>query len=108
MTGAAVIGTMRARVRLQSPVRAPDDIGGAVISWADQGDVWAAIEATGAAQGAAFDAAPALSAFRLTINRRADVRAGWRVVWGLRALRITGVRDEGAPRIVLVCEEEKL
>lgn len=99
---------MRARVRLQSPVRAPDDIGGAAISWADEGDVWAAIEATGAAHGAGFGASPALSAFRITINRRADVRAGWRVMWGARVLRVTGVRDEGAPRIILTCEEERL
>jgi len=99
---------MRTRVRLESPVRAPDDIGGAAISWTDEGDVWAAIEATGAAQGAAFDAAPALSAFRVAINRRSDVRAGWRVTWGARVLRIAGVRDEGAPRIVLICEEERL
>jgi len=36
------------------------------------------------------------------------VRAGWRVVWGERRLRVTGANDEGAPRIVLVCEEERL
>jgi head-tail adaptor len=99
---------MRARVRLERPVRAPDDIGGAAISWTDEGDVWAAIEASGAALGAAFDTAPAISALRLTINRRADVRAGWRVVWGARALRVAGVRDEGGARIVLNCEEETL
>jgi len=103
-----MISTMRARVALQRPVRAPDDIGGAAISWAHEGDVWAAIEATGAVQAAAFDTSPARNAFRITVNRRADVRAGWRVIWGARALRIAGVRDEGGARIALNCEEELL
>lgn len=102
------IGAMRARIRLESPVRAPDDVGGAAISWADEGDVWAAIEVVGVARGVAFDTAPALSAFHLTINRRDDVRAGWRAFWSARVLRITGVRDEGGARIVLICEEERL
>ena len=102
------VGALRARVRLESPVRTPDDIGGAAISWSDAGDVWAAIETTGAAQGAAFDSAPAVSAYRLSINRRTDVRAGWRVAWGVRVLRITGIRDEGGARIALICEEETL
>ena len=35
-------------------------------------------------------------------------RAGWRVIWGARVLSVVGVSDGGAPRIVLVCEEEKL
>lgn len=108
MTGAIVIGAMRARVRLERPTRTADDLGGASLAWANEGDVWAAIEAAGAGGAAAFDAAPSISAYRLTINRRDGVRAGWRVVWGGRVLRIVGVRDEGAPRIILNCEEEKL
>lgn len=102
------IGAMRARVQLQSPVRAPDDIGGAAISWGNEGEVWALIEATSASEGVAFDTVPATANFRLTINRRTDMRAGWRVLWGARVLRIAGIRDDGAPRFVLICEEEKL
>jgi head-tail adaptor len=101
-----VIGVMRARVRLESPTRASDDIGGAAITWANQGDVWAEIIASGAGQGADFDAAPSVSAYTLIINRRADVRAGWRVVWTTRVFRILGVRDQGGARIELICEEE--
>ena len=77
------IGAMRARVRLQSPVRADDDLGGAALSWAEQGQAWAAIEAGGASQSPAFDTQPSVSAYRVTINRRADVRAGWRVIWAV-------------------------
>ncbi|HRE44326.1 MAG TPA: head-tail adaptor protein [Terricaulis sp.] len=99
---------MRARVRLESPARAADDLGGASLAWANEGDVWAAIEAAGVGGAAAFDAAPSISAYRFTIHRRDDLRAGWRVVWGDRVFRIVGVRDEGAARIILNCEEERL
>ena len=96
------------RVRLESPVRVADEIGGAAIAWANQGDVWATIEAGSTAQAERFDAHPATTSFRVTINRREEVRAGWRVMWGARELRIIGVSDSGAPRTVLICEEEKL
>jgi head-tail adaptor len=102
------IGPLRHRVRLESPQRANDEIGGAALSWANEGDVWAAVIAVGASQGAAFDTAPTTSSFTLIINRRDDVRAGWRVVWSARALRIVGKRDDGGPRIELFCEEESL
>jgi head-tail adaptor len=100
------IGAMRARVRLESPTRSADNLGGASISWSSQGDVWAEIAAAGASQSADLDAAPSLSGYTLAINRRGDVRAGWRALWGVRVLRIVGVRDAGAARIELVCEEE--
>jgi len=102
------IGALRARVKLQRPTRIADELGGAAIAWSDEGDVWGEIEAGGASDGAAFDATPSVASYRVTINRRDDVRAGWRVAWGARRLRIIGVADDGAPRITLNCQEEKL
>ena len=101
------IGAARARVTLEEPVRVADEIGGAAILWTARGDVWAAIEAGGAGEAAVFDTLPSAASYTVTINRRDDVRAGWRVKWGPRRLRISGVSDEGAPRIVLRCEEER-
>ncbi len=98
---------MRARARLERPARTEDDLGGASLAWADEGDVWAAIEAASAGAAAAFDTAASISAYRVTINCRDGVRAGWRIVWGERVFRIVAVRDEGAPRIILNCEEER-
>lgn len=103
-----LIGAMRARVKLQSPTRIADEIGGAAIAWSDEGDVWAEIDASGAAEAPAFDASPSVATYRVTINRREDVRAGWRIAWDARRLRIVGVTDDGAPRIQLICREETL
>lgn len=101
------IGAARARVTLQEPVRVADEIGGAAILWTSRGDVWAAIDGGGAGEGAGFDTLPSTASYTVTINRRDDVRAGWRLLWGARRLRIIGVSDEGAPRIELRCEEER-
>lgn len=103
-----VIGALRARVKLQSPTRVADEVGGAAIAWSDAGDVWAEIVAGGADEAASYDAAPSLASYRVTINRRDDVRAGWRVAWGVRRLRIVGVADDGRPRLQLNCREETL
>lgn len=102
------IGAMRARVMLQRPTRVTEEIGGAAIAWSDEGSVWAEIAEGGAGESAAFDTAPSTSGYRVTIRERNDVRAGWRVVWGGRVLRVVGVSDAGAPRITLSCEEERL
>jgi SPP1 family predicted phage head-tail adaptor len=103
-----VIGALRARVKLQSPTRVADEIGGAAIAWSDAGDVWAEIEAGGVSPATDFDATPSVATYGVTINRRDDVRSGWRVAWGARRLRIVGVADDGAPRIQLTCREETL
>ena len=102
------ISAMRARVRLERPTRTPDAMGGAALGWANEGDVWAEVAALSASESAAFDATPMRASLTLTIRRRDDVRAGWRVIWGARVLRIVGVRDAGEPRIDLICEEEIL
>lgn len=102
------IGALKARVTLQRPTRIADEIGGAAIAWSDEGDVWAAIAANGATQSADYDIAPAFASFTVAMNARPDVRAGWRLLWGERVLRIRGVVDDGGARIELNCEEEKL
>lgn len=102
------IGAMRVRVRLESPTRTADAMGGAALGWSSQGDVWASLRAQSAGRAAAYDAAASVASYSAMINRRSDVRAGWRLVWGARVFRIVAVRDEGAPRIELICEEEIL
>lgn len=100
------IGAMRSRVTLQSPVRVADEIGGAAILWNNVAEVWAAVDALSARETAAFDTTSSTASFRVVIYRRDDVRAGWRVRWGERVLRVAGVVDGGGRRIDLMCEEE--
>lgn len=99
---------MRHRIRLRRPVRIADEIGGAAIAFADAGDVWAEIEAVSSAISPNADANATMTRFRVIINRRADIRAGWRITWGARSLRVVGARDEGVDRMEITCEEEVL
>ena len=102
------IGAMRVRVTLKRPTRVADEVGGAGLMWVNAGDAWAEISAGAAGESAAYDGEPSTTAYTVRINRRDDVRANWRVAWGVRVLRVVAVRDEGAARIDLFCEEEIL
>ena len=101
------IGELRHRVRLEHPTRAADDLGGAAITWIDAGEAWAAIAVRGAGEAPAHDGARSWTSYTVTLDRRSGVRVGWRVIWGARALRVVGVLDDGAPRLDLICEEER-
>lgn len=98
---------MRERVQLERPSFADDGLGGAEISWIAAGDVWAAIATRGAGEGPAHDGARTWTNYAVTVDRVSDVRVGWRMIWGVRCLRITGVLDDGSRRIELRCEEER-
>jgi head-tail adaptor len=100
------IGAMRARVTLQSPAGVSDEIGGAAISWNDEGAAWAEVEASGAGESVAHDRALGVATYKMGLHRRPDVRVGWRVLWGERVLRVVGVADDGDPRMIMSCEEE--
>jgi len=102
------IGALRARITLLEPTRVADELGGGALSFTEAGSVWAEIEASGAGTSAAFDTRVAIAAFRVTIRRHDGVRAGWRLGWGARVMRVVGVRDNGGARITLACEEERL
>lgn len=99
------IGAMRERVLLQSPLRVADEIGGAAISWVNEGAVWAEIVAGSASENVDHDRTRGVANYRLTINRVIGLRVGWRVLWDERALRVVGVADDAAPRMTLICEE---
>jgi SPP1 family predicted phage head-tail adaptor len=100
------IGALRARIKLQRPVRTADELGGATLSWADAGDVWAAIIAAPGAEAFAADALAATAPLRIIMRRVDGVRAGWRILWRARRFRIAAVADDGGPRLALSCEED--
>ena len=102
------IGALRARVRLQSPVRSEDELGGAAQSWAEEGAVWAEIDVRGVGESAEYGTQVSRASARVSLRSRDDVRAGWRVAWGVRSFRVLGVVNDGGARTTLVCEEEVL
>jgi head-tail adaptor len=102
------IGAMRARVTLTQPTRVADELGGVALLWVSAGDAWAEIRGGAVGERADYDGALSSTAYTARINRRDDIRAGWRLAWGERTLRVVGVRDDSDARIELICEEEIL
>lgn len=101
------IGAQRVRVRLQRPTPQADAMGGAALGWTDAGDVWANVTQIAADSRVAFDALRAVARHSVIMRRRSDVRSGWRVLRGAAVLRVVAVRDQGEPRLELICEEEE-
>lgn len=99
------IGPMRTRIRLLKPVRTEDELGGASLTWSDQGDVWAEIASSGAREDASFDLLRSRASYRTTIRKRNDIRAGWRIQWGARVFRVLAAIDAPDERTQLDCEE---
>lgn len=77
-------------VTLQKKSVTRDAMGGEVVTWADQAEVWAAIEPLAARElFAAQQIHPELTV-RIRIRHRADVAAEWRVKYGTRIFPIIG------------------
>lgn len=101
-----MIGAMRERVTLQSPLRTADGAGGASISWGEGISLWAKVEELGGGGIPSAERLAARTRLRVTIRYRKDVTTEMRLLWRLRAYDIRAHRDaDGEKRfLVLDCE----
>lgn len=101
------IGALKAYVTLLEPIRTPDGMGGAALSWTPAGAVWADWEALSGALTGELDGAVARASYRLTVRAPCVAQPGWRIEYSGRTLRVEAAAPRGA-RIVLNCIEEIL
>jgi SPP1 family predicted phage head-tail adaptor len=88
-----VIGELRHRVTIKTPIATLDEGGGQTIDWQDLATVWTRIVTLGGAEIVrASDLVPRLG-YRLTIRYRTDVTAAMRVAFGEKLLEIDAVYD---------------
>lgn len=94
------MSALRARIMLQRPTLAPDDLGAGAPSYADVALVWARIDPLGV-DGARVSQ-------RVEIRTRRDVRPGWRIRRGAQRFVVRAVIDADAlgARLHLYCEED--
>ncbi|MDX5493311.1 MAG: phage head closure protein [Alphaproteobacteria bacterium] len=106
MTG-KLIGEMRERIALQSPLLVADGAGGADIEWTEGETVWAKVEALGGDERMNGERLAARARLRLTIRHREGVTTAMRVFWKARALDIRSLRDPDGRKhlLILDCEE---
>lgn len=83
-------GKLRHRVVLQSPTVTRDEAGGVVSAWADVATVWAEVVPFTGREKIAAGAEQNELDTRIRIRYRADVDAGWRVLWRGRMFEVQG------------------
>lgn len=104
-----MIGDMRERVTLQSPLRTGDGAGGSVVTWTEAATVWAKVEMPAGGEAALAERLEAQARLRLTLRHRDDVTTEMRASWRGRAFNIRALRDKDGRRrfLIIDCEEER-
>jgi len=100
------IGALRERLTLESPSRAEDGGGGAVVTWTTVADVWAAVRPISGDERLRHDAVTARVTHEVWIRHRGDVVPAMRFTSGPRILDIVAVlAPDRRHRIQCLCEE---
>jgi|YNPBryulayer2012_1023412.scaffolds.fasta_scaffold00470_12 SPP1 family predicted phage head-tail adaptor len=101
-----MIGLLRERVALQSPTASTDAIGDVTQAWATVAQVWARVQALAARDEQQQAREEHVARWRVTIRHRADVAAGWRLLWRGRELYVEAtLPDERRAYTTLDCVE---
>ena len=101
------IGALRERLTLESPSRADDGGGGAVVTWATVADVWAAVRPISGDERLRHDAVTARVTHEVWIRHRGDVVPAMRFTAGARILDIVAVLAPARrDRLQCLCEEQ--
>jgi SPP1 family predicted phage head-tail adaptor len=102
------IGALDQRLTLESPSRASDGGGGAVVTWVEVAEVWAAVRPISGDERLRADQVAGRVTHSVTIRRR-DVTPAMRLRSGSRVLDIVAVLDAPrASRLRCLCEERYL
>jgi len=88
------------------PQRADDSIGGASVTFVDEGAAWAWIVARSGSETFGADRSGAVGAYAIELRAQAPAAPGWRLIWGARAFRILAMLDDGAATKRFDCAEE--
>ena len=97
------IGTLRHRIFLETPVRAGDGGGGAIVTWQPIAEVWAQITPITGKETVVAEAITGRVSHEIVIRYRAGVVPAMRLRWGGRIFEILAVLDEAERGRVLRC-----
>jgi len=103
------IGALDQRLTLESPSRAPDGGGGAIVTWQAVSDVWASVHPISGDERLRADQVAGRITHTVVIRRRAGVTPAMRFRTGTRVLEIVAVLDAyPRSRLRCLCEERYL
>lgn len=101
------IGDLRHRVTLQYQTRVADVMGGAVVTWTDAAEVWAAIWPVSANETLQAAQQVMTISHRIRMRFRPDLRSSWRIKFGTRYFAIVSMinPNEKGAILDLLCKE---
>ena len=104
-----MIGQLRTRLGLYTPVETADAHGGAKVTWTFQRLLWGAVEPKQYTERRENGRLAITQTYRVTIRYRPDFPERARLMWGSRLLRIIAASDPDTrgERLHLICEEEQ-
>ena len=104
------IGALRHRLMLETPVRAGDGGGGAVVTWSPIAEVWAQITPMTGKETVVAEAIAGRVSHEIVIRYRVGVVPAMRLRWGGRIFEILAVLvEEERGRVIRChCREELL
>jgi SPP1 family predicted phage head-tail adaptor len=107
MSNGAAIGELRTRLTLESPSRADDGGGGAIVTWETVAEVWAAVRPVGGGEGFALDRVAGRLSHAILIRHRDDVTLEMRFREEQRVYDIRSAFDPDGRRHWLKCLAEE-
>jgi SPP1 family predicted phage head-tail adaptor len=96
------------RVRIEAPVRTPDDAGGATLTWALQAEAYAAIRDVSGHESLDHDRLAGHVTHSIWFRHRTDLTTTHRLMFGVRRFDIRSVLDRDGRRRFLECLCEEI
>lgn len=102
-----MIGALRHKVELQTPLRVDDEAGGASLVWTPGPERWARVERLTSTIDVAGDRNRRLRRIAATVRRGDDLALGWRLLFNGEPYEVVSIEsdDPAATRLTLICEE---
>ena len=100
-------GDLRHRITIEAPVRQPDGLGGAILTWTPIAEVWAAIWPRTASEAMLLDRPAGTASHDIWVRYRDGMVPEMRIVSGSRVFNILGVIDTEDRRRWLKCIVEQ-
>ena len=103
-----VIGRLRTRLTVESPVETSDGAGGVVRTYEEHSTVWAAVEPVAAAFGVATERTGQTVTHRITLRAGSDLTTQHRLRDGTRIYQIRSILADGSDNRFLIALTEEI
>ena len=102
-----IIGALKKRITLQSPVKVTDTMGGTTISWKNEATVWAAIWSTLSSEAVRSGQLTLEITHRIRIRHRTDIKGSWKILYDGKYYSIVSIIDPNMDHklLDLLCKE---